>query len=157
MKQFLNKKLTTPEEISFGKKYEEIKNNLKTANEKLTENCRVYYKMEGKYAVGTISEPWSCMGQRGFHYEYATPEDKAKENTERETYYYNYITPLQTKCEELQKTLDKMENEFCILLYGYDLQHYHKLKEVTRIEQKIAELEAELVEYQEYLAKLKNA
>lgn len=156
MKQFLNKKLTTPEEIAFGKRYEEIKNNLKAINEKLDENYRVYWKMEGKYAIGTTPDPWATMGQRGFDYKYANAEDKAKENAEREAYYNNCIAPLKTKCEELEKELRKLDNDFCILLYGYDLQHYNNIKEIARIEKIIAELEAELVEDKKYLAKLKT-
>lgn len=114
------------------------------------ENSLVYVKMEGKYSIGTVTDPW-CVGQgfRGYDYKYSSPEILAKEQAERHAYYVENITPLQRRISELNKQIWALDEHLCVAVWGYGVEEY-------RAQARLAEAEKELAQQIAYVEQLKK-
>ena len=147
-KQF-NKTITTVEQKALYAECERIKKERNEIELKLKENWKVYWQMEGKYAVGTMSDPYVGQGMRGYVYQYPNEEVKNREKAEREAYCEEYICPLKDKSTELYERLGATLEALCVALWGYG-------REIYGYKQNLKNAEKELAEQMAYVEELKN-
>ena len=120
------------------------------------ENFLAYVKMEGMYSIGTMVDPWSGQGSRGYDYKYPSQEIRAKEQAEREAYYSANVTPLRQKIDELSKQARALDNPLCIAVCGYGIEEYYVRTQLEEAEKELAQQIAYVEELKKELAEIKN-
>lgn len=147
------KVVNTPETLAIYNEQQICRNEINRLEEQEEEHFRTYWKMEGKYSIGTISDPYAGQGSRGYSYQYPSQEVKAQENTEREVYYKQYIAPLKEQIKELRIKASALDENLCIALWGFGREYYNIKCNLAKAEKELAEQ----IEHVEYLKKqLKN-
>ncbi len=151
MARAYKREITTPEQIAISQALKTKRAETKQAREELDEHYRVYYKIEGKYSIGTKPDSWAGQGFRGFFYEYNSPEDRQKEIEEEEKYYNTYIEPLKEKISALTDECIELSEALCVALWGFGSDKYSLIqrkeeyeKEIKRYQELIAEIDEKL-------------
>ncbi len=109
-----------------------------------------YYKMEGKYATKVVYTD-CAMHDRGYDFEYATPEDKEKEKAEREAILKNLIDET-----AIEKEIVELKNKTFYEKHGMTREEYNTRHAIQQYKKEIAELEKQIASLEEWLAELKN-
>ena len=143
------KVINTPEALTIYNERQICCNEIQHLENQVTEHYRIYWEMEGKYSLRTISDPYASQGSRRYSYQYPSQEIKAQENTEREVYYRQYIKPLKKQIDELRLKISALDENLCIALWGFGREYYD-------IKCNLAKAEAELAEQIEYVEQLKK-
>lgn len=120
------------------------------------ENFLVYIKMEGKYSLGTVADPWAGQGMRGYGYKYPTQEIKAKEQVERDAYYAANVMPLRDKINELQKKAWALDDPLCIAVCGYGVEEHRVRTRLAKAEEELAQQIAYVEQLKKELAEIQN-
>ena len=89
-----------PQAMEIYTKQRELFDQAEKLEKQRHENFLVYVRMEGKYSLGTVADPWAGQGMRGYDYKYPSPEIKAKEQAERDAYYAANVEPLRQKIDD---------------------------------------------------------
>jgi hypothetical protein len=144
-----DKVIDTPEALAIYNEQRAYSDEIKRLEVQKKEHFRIYCDMEGKYSLGTISDPYAGQGFRGYDYKYPSQEVKAKECAEREAYYTEHITPLNERIHELNTKVWALEETLCIALWGFGQEHY-------RIKHNLENAEKELAEQIAYVEKLRE-
>jgi hypothetical protein len=151
-----NKVIDTPEALAIYNEQRAYINEAKALEKQKDEHFRTYLDMEGKYSVGTVRDPYSEQGFRGYDYSYPNREAKAKEDAERKAYYAEYITPLIEQIHELNIKVQTLEENLCVALWGFGQEHYHIKRNLEKAEKELAEHIAYVEELRKQLEKLEK-
>jgi hypothetical protein len=117
--------------------YKGVREAIEIAERQENEYCRIYGQMEGKYAIGTTAEGFGGQGTRGYGYCYPSVEARVQEAEERDAYYTEYIAPLRVHIQDLQRQADKLNNDLCVALWGFDYDHYLVYDELCTAEKEL--------------------
>lgn len=136
-----------------------INTYIKNTQEQHHQAFVTWVKMEGKYGK-KVYDDIVFAHDRGYHYEYTTPADEAKEKQERDEYWkthriyeneFKFFAPERARLAEI-------ENELCLIKYGMTTEERDLRRHVKSALQHIEEAEAELIDaqdkYKEWQAKL---
>lgn len=145
MKKF-GKTITTPEQLKLYNECNRLWDEYQQAKKQESENFLIYSKMEGKYAIDTVADPYAGQGFRGYDYKYPNPEALAKERAKRDTYYKENVKPWDERKKELLKKYDEAEEALCVALWGCGRELYRYKQRLEEAEKALAEQIAE-VEY----------
>ena len=133
----------------------ELKAEEKKELEKSREVWLKWCDMEGMYGKKVSCEVWG-MHDRGYTYEYETPELEAKEKKERQEFLDKYWIPewkIETKYYEL---LEPLEDELCREIHGMSKAEKDLRSAIKRQEKEVERLEADLEFEKEALAEMKE-
>lgn len=155
MKKF-GKVINTPEALAIYNEQQTYFEEIKQLEETKREYLHIYYDMEGKYAFGTVADPYAGQGGRGYDYKYLRQEDKEKEWAERQAYYTEYIAPLHKRIDTLNKKALALEEALCVALWGFGTSHYHIKRDLETAEKKLAEQIVYVEKLRKKLAELEN-
>ena len=156
MARKFNKTITTPEQMALHAECNRIWEERKAVEKKEHENFITYCRMEGKYAIGTVADPYAGQGMRGYDYKYPSDEMRAKEVAERQAYYAEHIRPLTEKSSELLRQYDAVEEKLCIALWGFGRELYHSKQSLKRAEKELAEQMATVEYWKNKIAELEK-
>ena len=146
MAKAYDKKIITPEQITIYNSLKRNKAEIKELEKELKEHYYVCHQIEGKYSIGTKTDPWAGQGCRGFYYEYKSSEDKQREIEEEEKYYNTYIKPLKEKISSLNKECSKLNETLCVALWGFGTEKYYLTQRKIGYEKKLKHYQ-ELIAY----------
>ena len=146
MAKKFGKTITTPEQLKLYNECNRLWDEYQQAKKQESENFLIYSKMEGKYAIDTVADPYAGQGFRGYDYKYPNPEALAKERAERDAYYKENVKPWDERKKKLLKKYDEAEEALCVALWGCGRELYRYKQDLKRAEKALAEQIAE-VEY----------
>lgn len=146
MAKKFGKTITTPEQLKLYNECNRLWDEYQQAKKQESENFLIYSKMEGKYAIDTVADPYAGQGFRGYDYKYPNPEALAKERAERDTYYKENVKPWDERKKELLKKYDEAEEALCVALWDCGRELYRYKQELKKAEKALAEQITE-VEY----------
>lgn len=150
------KVINTPEALAIYNEQQTHYAEVKQLEEQKKEHIRIYYGMEGKYALGTVADPYAGQGFRGYDYKYLSPEIKEKECAERQAYYAEHIAPLNEQINALNEKAQALEEALCVALWGFGLNHYRIKHNLELAEKELAEKMAYVEALRKELAELEN-
>lgn len=133
----------------------ELKAEEKKEFEKSREVWRKWCDMEGMYGKKVYCEVWG-MHDRGYTYEYATPELEAKEKAERDEFFEKYYIPDWKIMDKYDELLEPLEDELCKEIYGMSKAEKDLRSAIKRQEKEVARIEADLESEKEALAEMKE-
>lgn len=139
MAKKFRKTITTQEQMALYAECERILEEYSVVDQQKNEHFRIYFKMEGKYAIGTVADPYAGQGCRGYDYRYPSDEARAKEVAERQAYYDANIQPLTERAKELLQQYDAAEEALCVALWGFGRELYGLKQNLKRAEKELAE------------------
>lgn len=135
-KKYYGKYPTTAEEKALAQQIESLREEADQL-QKVEDNLfKEYFAMEGKYAIGTVSDPFAGQGCRGYDYRYASQEDKIQELREREVVRVK-AWEARTKVNEVQQQAWDLEKQMCVLMYGYTEEEYRARERVKKAEKDV--------------------
>ena len=153
-KKYYGKYPTIAEEKALAQRIESLHAEANRLQEVEDNLFKEYFAMEGKYAIGTVPDPFAGQGCRGYDYRYASQEDKIQELREREVVRVK-AWEVRTQTNEIRQQAWDLEKEMCVLMYGYSEEEYKARKwvkeaeeDVTRALERLEECKKELEEIQ---------
>lgn len=136
-KKYYGKYPTTAEEKALAQQIESLHDEADQL-QKVEDNLfKEYFTMEGKYAIGTVPDPFAGQGCRGYDYRYASQEDKIQELREREVVRVK-AWETRTKVNEIRQQAWDLEKQMCVLMYGYTAEEYKARERVEKAEKDVA-------------------
>lgn len=145
-----------PEAMAIYEEQQAYRAEAKTLDEECDKLFRVYFKMEGKYSIGTMDDPWGGQGTRGFMYKYPSDEVKKQEENEREAYYKEHIAPVKKRMEDLRNKACALEESLCIAVWGFGTDRFTLQHNLQIAEKELAGQIAYVEELREKLKKLEK-
>ena len=133
----------------------ELKAEEKKELEKSREVWLEWCDMEGMYGKKVYCGVWG-MHDRGYIYEYETPELEAKEEKERQDFLDKYWIPEREIERKYDELLELLEDELCKEVHGMSKAEKDLRSAIKRQEKEIAWLEAHLEFEKEELAEMKE-
>lgn len=133
----------------------ELKAEEKKELEKSREAWRKWCDMEGMYGKKVSCDMYG-MHDRGYTYEYTTPELEAKEEKERQDFLDKYWIPEREIERKYDELLERLEDELCKEVHGMSKAEKDLRSAIKRQEKEIAWLEAHLEFEKEELAEMKE-
>lgn len=151
-----DKVIDTPEALAIYNEQETLREKIKEL-EKVHDNFfRKYLDMEGQYSLGTESDPYAGQGFRGYNYKYPSQEAKAKEDTERHTYYVKYVEPLKEQIATLNKRIGELDEALCVALWGFGREYFGIYHNLTVAKKELAKQIAYVKKLQKELKELES-
>jgi hypothetical protein len=135
-KQYYGKYPTTAEEKALAQQIESAHaeaNRLQKVEDNL---FKEYFSLEGKYAIGTCSDPFAGQGSRGYDYRYASQKDKIQELHERKAVLAK-AGEVKVKKDEIRRQAWDLEKEMCVLMHGYTSEEYEARERVKEAEKDV--------------------
>lgn len=139
MARKFNKTITTPEAQALYDRLQAHKEQRKALCSEIDKAEIEWHRFNGKYAIGTVNNPYCGVGQCGWFYQYASPEDERREQEEQDKFNEEVIKPLYEKLRALDKEGDDLEEQLCIALWGYGLNEYYLRRRIIAEEKELAE------------------
>ena len=133
----------------------ELKAEDKKELEKSREMWRKWREMEGIYGKEVPCEVWG-MHDRGYTYEYETPELEAKEKAERDEFFEKHCIPDWKIMDKYDELLEPLEDELCREIHGMSKAEKDLRSAIKRQEKEVERLEADLAFEKEALAEMKE-
>ena len=137
-KKYYGKYPTTTEEKALAQQIESLREEANRLQEVEDGLFKEYFAMEGKYAIGTVPDPFAGQGCRGYDYRYASQEDKIQELREREVVRVK-AWEVRTQKDEVRRQVWDLEKQMCVLMYGYTEEEYRARERVKKAEKDVAE------------------
>jgi hypothetical protein len=155
MPRRFKKEITTERQFELYNKLRELERTLKHTQEKEKDAFVKWINMEGKYAKGTVPDPYACIGMRGYDYVYADGM-KQKEEEERDKFYQENVDTLNAKLKILENQKDEIENQLCLELWGCSLEAYNIKDYIERLEKDKQRFEEQVRNLDEQIEYYKN-
>ena len=126
MKRF--NKTVTKEAMPIVLKIEALKKEVEELKETSRHNAYTWYNMKGKYGK-KVADNYYDFHTCGYTVVYETEEDKATEDMERQNYYENNVSKLNARIKEIKtKEIPTLENKLCVMLWGFGVEEYSKMR-----------------------------
>ena len=154
-KMYYGKYPTTVEEKALARQIESLREEANQLQKVEDNFFKEYFALEGKYAIGTVSDPFYGQGFRGYDYKYASEEDKNQELREREV-FRTKAWEVRTKKDEIRRQAWDLEKEMCFLMYGYTAEEYKAREWVKKAEEDVVRALERLEECKKELKKIQE-
>jgi hypothetical protein len=153
--KYYGKYPTTAEEKALAQQIESLHEEANRLQEVEDNLFKEYFSLEGKYAIGTVPDPFAGQGCRGYDYRYASQEDKVQELREREVVRVK-AWEVRTQTNEIRQQAWDLEKEMCVLMHGYTEEEYRAREWVKKAEKDVAEALERLEECKKELEEIQK-